>query len=260
MPKRQELLDAVQASPQAVAVHDKEGWLGLFAPGAVVNDPVGSSPHQGDDALSRFYDTFIAPNSVSFQVAHDIVCGNEVLRDVTLEIQMSERVKLLVPAHLRYVLTADAQIDGLYAHWELPQMVGQLLGKGIPAAAVSGRLTAGLLANQRVGGMLGFSRGFGGAGRIAKRRAARLLGAWTVGNEAPDDCRFTESPTLRFGTDRLATPGELGQRLAGWKVGKTLAAGRFVSATVTDGQSAMVVMLEFAGRNVAGVKVFRDSP
>ena len=83
MTTRHESLVAVGGSPAAVAAHDKEGWLSLFTPSAVVNDPVGSAPHRGPAQLSRFYDTFIAPNTIGFQVNHDVVCGASVLRDVT---------------------------------------------------------------------------------------------------------------------------------------------------------------------------------
>ncbi|UQE74116.1 nuclear transport factor 2 family protein [Gordonia sp. PP30] len=258
MPTKQELLAAVDESPAAVADHDKARWLSLFAPTAIVNDPVGSVPHRGAAQLARFYDTFIAPNAVRFRVDHDVVCGDEVLRDVTLEIQMSDRVTLLVPAHLRYVMTGDAQIDGLYAHWELPAMVGQLAGKGLAAAAVSGRLTLGLLSNQRLGGTLGFTRGFAGVGRRGKRRAVELLAALGTGDYTNAEQEFAASPVLRFGRQTLRSPADLGARLAGWRTGKTIAAGRFVSVSLTDGQAHGVAMLEFSGRSVMSMTVFVD--
>ena len=37
----QALLDVVNASPEAVAQHDKTAWLDLFAASGVVEDPVG---------------------------------------------------------------------------------------------------------------------------------------------------------------------------------------------------------------------------
>lgn len=259
MPTKREMLAAVDGSPAAVADHDKERWLSLFAPTAVVNDPVGSAPHRGGAQLSRFYDTFIAPNTVRFHVDHDIVCGDDVLRDLTLEIEMSDRVTLSVPAHLRYAMTADMRIDGLYAHWELPAMVAQLAGKGLPAAAVSGRLTVGLLGNQRLGGTVGFARGFLGVGGRAKRRAGELLAVLGAGDHANAAGEFTDDPTLRFGEETLNSPAELGARLAGWRpAGKTIAAGRIVSATLTDGQSYAVAMLEYSGRRVSSVSVFVD--
>ena len=63
-----ELLAAVGRSPAAVAVHDRAAWVGLFSDGARVNDPVGSRPHVGRAAIEKFYDTFIAPNTITFHV------------------------------------------------------------------------------------------------------------------------------------------------------------------------------------------------
>ena len=59
----EELLELVNRSPAAVAIHDKQAWLELFSRAAVVQDPVGTAPHRrtgggdgatsGDDPLDR---------------------------------------------------------------------------------------------------------------------------------------------------------------------------------------------------------------
>jgi len=114
-PNPEELLAQVQKSPAAVAIHDKTAWMSIFAKYHVVEDPVGSKPHiggvydaasgqRGHGALSRFFDTFIAPNKISFDVKRDRVCGNHVARDLTINIQMSEKVHAQVPMHLVYEL------------------------------------------------------------------------------------------------------------------------------------------------------------
>ena len=74
----------VEGSPAAVGDHDKAAWLELFARYNIVEDPVGSRPHlsgvydgrsrrRGSGPLARFWDTFIAPNQIRFQVDHDFV-------------------------------------------------------------------------------------------------------------------------------------------------------------------------------------------
>ena len=49
------------ASREAVARGDKEGWLEIFAPDAVVQDPIGPSPfnpdgmgHHGREAIGKW--------------------------------------------------------------------------------------------------------------------------------------------------------------------------------------------------------------
>lgn len=111
-------LALVEKSPEAVAVHDKNAWLALFAQYHVVEDPVGSTAHvggiydgksglRGTAKLARFFDTFIAPNKICFEVTKDIVCDTHVLRDLTIHIAMSDKVQVHVPMHLLYELCEE---------------------------------------------------------------------------------------------------------------------------------------------------------
>ena len=78
--------DLARRSQAAVKAKDREGWLSLFAPDAVVQDPIGSSPldpvgagHRGPEAIAAFYDTVIAPNdSITFEIEDSYLCGDEV--------------------------------------------------------------------------------------------------------------------------------------------------------------------------------------
>jgi ketosteroid isomerase-like protein len=73
-------------SRAAVEAKDRDGWLGLFAAQAVVQDPIGPSPldpdgygHRGQAAIAAFYDTVIAPNErITFEIEHSHLCGDEV--------------------------------------------------------------------------------------------------------------------------------------------------------------------------------------
>jgi steroid delta-isomerase len=73
-------------SRAAVHAGDRDGWLDLFAPDAVVQDPIGPSPfdpegkgHHGREAIAAFYDTVIAPSeSITFEVEQSYLCGDEV--------------------------------------------------------------------------------------------------------------------------------------------------------------------------------------
>ncbi|MDR2281441.1 MAG: nuclear transport factor 2 family protein [Gordonia sp. (in: high G+C Gram-positive bacteria)] len=224
MDHRQAMLATAKGSPTAVAAHDKDAWLALFTDDGIVNDPVGSAPHRGSDELSAFYDTFIAPNTVVFHPHHDIVCGDVVVRDVTLEIRMSDAVALSVPVHLRYEMSGPDRIAGLYAHWELPTMIRQMLSKGLSAAPVSVRLTKLLLQNQGLAGTAGFSRGFARVGAKEKRSTLKHL--------------------------RSTRPD--------WTAGKCLAAGRYVTVSLSRDDEHAVAMLEFSGGSISDVTLFTD--
>src|ERR1022692_3196182 len=78
--------DLARRSQAAVEAKDRDTWLGLFAPDAIVQDPVGPSPldpagggHRGLAAIATFYDTVIAPNErISFEIERSYLCGDEV--------------------------------------------------------------------------------------------------------------------------------------------------------------------------------------
>jgi hypothetical protein len=225
---RADLLAAAQSSLAAAGARDREGWVGLFASGGRVEDPVGSQPHQGRMAITRFYDTFIGPRDVGFSPDVDIVVGSTVIRDLTLEIGMSSRLTLRVPAYLRYDLqdvNGDLKITALYAFWELPTMMGQFLRGGIRSVSAGLLLSKGLLTNQGLIGTLGFLRGFRGAGPQAKRRFREFLTDARAGDEVAVRRRLTKKARITTGNDVPLSTSELLTRLAGARPRKLVGAG-----------------------------------
>ncbi|MGA9872091.1 MAG: nuclear transport factor 2 family protein [Rhodococcus sp. (in: high G+C Gram-positive bacteria)] len=221
MPTAEDLLTAVRGSPDAVAVHDRAAWIDLYAENGIVNDPVGSRPHRGRDAIERFYDTFIAPNTINFHVDHDVVSGMSVVRDLSLETIMSSGATLHVPMHLRYDLVEEngqLKIARLAAHWELSTMIGQLLSAGTRGLTASAGLTPALIRNQGLGGVVGFMGGLRGVGAKGKVAARDIL-------------RSSDS-------------------LRGAKYHKWIAAGRTVSASVDSDAGHGVVFVDFHDRSL----------
>lgn len=131
-PTRAEVLALVRSSPTYVAAHDKTGWIGIFGDEYVVEDPVGSRPVRSEDpgALERFWDTFIAPNDIEFQVAQDWVDGFDVVRDVTIVTTLRPGVVVRTPAHLIYQTAYEGRtltVRRMAAHWEPLPVYGQLM-------------------------------------------------------------------------------------------------------------------------------------
>ena len=169
---REHLLAAVERSPQAFTVHDRDGWVGVFTADARVEDPVGSAPHVGQAEIGRFYDTFIGPRDIKFHRDLDIVFGTVVLRDLELEVAMGSAVTMFIPAFLRYDLReahGEWQIAELRAYWELPAMMWQFLRTGSTALSPALQLSRSLLTNQRMRGTAGFMSGFRRVGARHKK-------------------------------------------------------------------------------------------
>ena len=119
--------DLARRSQSAVKAKDRAGWLSLFAPDAVVQDPIGPSPldpagagHRGPEAIATFYDTVIAPNdSITFEIEDSYLCGDEVA-DVGVIRTVLPGGKHVAVVHGVYTYRSNGagQLLALRAFWE----------------------------------------------------------------------------------------------------------------------------------------------
>lgn len=238
---REACLACVEGSPAAVAVHDKPEWLSLFADCAVVEDPVGSKPqinmldHNGQSPLSRFYETFIAANDIRFHVDHDVVCAGAVVRDLDIEIQMSDKVSVRVPMHLLYELTSEGgeiRIKRLAAHWELGPMLRQQMRYGLASAVVGVHSFWRMLKNMGLSGVQGFAQARETVGNVGKERAQAFVTAFNAKNEKALAALFAAEGMVAwpYGHDCDVDGWKLPEGLL--RIEKLLSAGRVTTATV----------------------------
>lgn len=184
-------LGVVYASPAAVAAHDKEAWLGLFARDHVVEDPVGGRPviggvfdrrtgERGYGPLGRFWETFIAPNDIMVSDGGDVVDGLVVARDVTIETRMPDGIVLRTPAHLVYELTHEdggLRIRRLAAHWEVGPMLRQLVRPSTAHVRAMAEQAARSMRIQGLGGAAAFVRSVRSVANRGKAATMELVGA-----------------------------------------------------------------------------------
>ncbi|WP_278263843.1 nuclear transport factor 2 family protein [Nocardia sp. AG03] len=257
------LLAAVHASPRAVGAHDKAAWVALFAEGAEVNDPVGSRPHVGAEAIGRFYNTFIGPNTIVFRVDRDLVAGRSVVRDLHIETTMSTGATVVVPMHLRYDLveTADGwRITRLAAHWELAVMIARLLGTGTTGVLAGAKLGPQLVAELGMGGAFGMLRALRGVGGHGKRLVRRLFTAASAGDATRVHALLDDRAVIELPAGTRITADEFAERAREIHWDKMIAAGRTVSASVTIGEAHGVAFVDFApsSSRIDAVTVFLD--
>jgi hypothetical protein len=273
------LLAQVEKSPAAVAIHDKTAWMSIFAQYHIVEDPVGSKPHvsgiydsasgaRGNAPLSRFFDTFIAPNQIAFDVKKDIVCANHVVRDLTINIQMSEHVQAQVPMHLLYELieeNGEWKIVRLAAHWELMPMIFQLLGKGFSCFGVLGSLTVRMLKLQGFFGMLGFSKAvfnIGGVGKKSVRDFSKAFNSKKLSDLMGVFASDADIVHWPFGEKPIHPSQLLESRTGEISLTKVMAAGDTITASITLKESDIskegVAIFEFnrSLKKIAAVKIY----
>jgi ketosteroid isomerase-like protein len=262
-------MDAVQASPECVARHDKAGWLALFAQNGVVEDPVGSAPNRkghfrgrsesGDDELGSFYETFIAPNQIRFEVLRDIVTDTEVVRDVLIHSTLSTGLQVSVPTYLIYEMTeedGEVRIARLAAHWELPRQSLQTLRGGLKGWSSLLLLSGKMLRIQGPAGMAGYSkgmlRGIFGRGRAV---VGKLCDAVTRGDEAALAGLFVD------GAARIELPA--GQKRSAGQLLEQLGPGarlRFSDPNAAGWTTAFRFELERSGAAEPGIGFLAFDP
>jgi ketosteroid isomerase-like protein len=110
-----------------VHARDRDGWLGLFAPDAVVQDPIGPSAfdpegkgHHGLEAIAAFYDTVIGPSeAISFEIEQSYLCGDEVADVGIIRTTIAGGThQAVVKGVYTYRSNGAGQIAALRAFWE----------------------------------------------------------------------------------------------------------------------------------------------
>jgi len=258
---RDHLLATVERSPQAVSVHDRDGWVSVFTPDARVEDPVGSQPHVGYQQISRFYDTFVGPRDIKFHRDLDIVTGHTVLRDLELEVAMGPGVALFIPAFLRYDLrevNGEWKVARLRAYWELPAMMLQFLRTGWRALAPAAKLSRGLLGNQGVRGTAGFVAGFRRVGARHKKLVETFLDAVVRGDKVAALGALSSSAAITLGDNDPLDIAELVEQLDGARWSKVIGAGSTVAVGLnsTHGRGILFAGMAWRANTVNQLRYF----
>lgn len=117
---------AGQRSYDAVGRGAKEEWLDLFAPDAVVEDPVGPSMfdpegkgHHGREAIAAFWDQAIAPVSRFRFTIHDSFAGGDSCANVaTFRTTFPDGSGVDVDLVTVHRVDEAGRIVSMRAHWE----------------------------------------------------------------------------------------------------------------------------------------------
>jgi ketosteroid isomerase-like protein len=117
--------DAARRSMAAVEAGDRAAWLALFAPDAIVQDPIGPSMfdpeghgHLGAEAIGAFYDNVIASGRVAFAIRESYAGGDECANVGTITTTLPDGSRAIVDGVYTYRLDDQGRIAALRAYWE----------------------------------------------------------------------------------------------------------------------------------------------
>jgi steroid Delta-isomerase len=112
-------------SREAAMTGNKDAWLSLFAPDAIIEDPIGPSHfdpegkgHRGRDEISAFWDKAIAPNKLEFNFVDTFQCGNEEANIGNVVITTGG-YQVITEGVFTYKVNHEGKLVALRAYWEV---------------------------------------------------------------------------------------------------------------------------------------------
>ncbi|MBW8754501.1 MAG: nuclear transport factor 2 family protein [Sphingomonadales bacterium] len=116
MPDRDAMIAAVQTHCRASTEGDLDAWVKIWADQAVVEDPVGSPPHRGIEALRTTFWAMSRNAAPRLTLSEEvIVCGNEAIAIMTAEVGPPDNRRTLSPVVDHFTFDDDARIVGMRA-------------------------------------------------------------------------------------------------------------------------------------------------
>ncbi len=123
MPTKAEVKTLLQRYCAAMSERRRDDWLECFADDAVQEDPVGTSPNIGREAIGRFFDANTIPVTLSL-TDEPLVLGREVLAFFKVVADMDGQLMTIPRIVDHIVLTDDGgRFQSLRAFFDYDEMV-----------------------------------------------------------------------------------------------------------------------------------------
>lgn len=129
---------AALLSREYVQTKNREGWLGLYAEDAIIEDPIGVSiidpegkGHRGAAAREAFYDNFMAPANISIEILHSYAAGLECANHIIITIQLpggdGKVYQQKVHGVFTYHVNAEGKLLSLRGYWETDDPINAMV-------------------------------------------------------------------------------------------------------------------------------------
>ena len=122
--------EAALKSIIAIQTRDREAWLSLWHPEALIQDPVGVSPldatgdgHRGIKAITAFYDNVIAQGDIRFHIRESFACGSECANVGTITTRSADGSVARCELVMLYRVDSEGKAVSLRAFWEFDDLV-----------------------------------------------------------------------------------------------------------------------------------------
>ena len=123
MPDAEQIRATVQRYTEVFSAGDKEGYVGLFADDATLEDPVGGEVHRGTDAIGAFWDqTREMTPTIELRLTGPIrVAGQEAAFPGEARPSLGD-TPMVVPVVDTLAFDEDGKITALRAFWDFADL------------------------------------------------------------------------------------------------------------------------------------------
>ena len=119
MPTPEQVRATVDAYVDAYARNDKAAFLTLWAPDGVLEDPVGTPPHQGVEALGAFWDgARELADRIELVPVAVIITGDEAAMVFEIHAHIGDGGLLMQAVDVMRV-DDDGRLLGVRAYWDM---------------------------------------------------------------------------------------------------------------------------------------------
>lgn len=118
---------AVEEYFASVAAFDVPRFVNNFAPNGVLEDPVGTPPIQGTQAITAFITNIIAPFSeIKPKIEEIVVCGNEAAVDWKLKLKTTTGKHITIDGMGVFTFNNAGKLQSVREFWDLAAFLAQL--------------------------------------------------------------------------------------------------------------------------------------
>lgn len=268
---REEVLDFVNLSPYYVDLHDKSGWVGIFADDAFIEDPVGGyhfkknthSHRFQENQVEMFWNAFIAKNNIHFDIKQDIVSHLTVIRDSVVNANIPEaNATVLTPAHLRYTLKevdGKLKVKSLEAYWNMPTVTKETLSRGKVGTKIMSVQLGNIMSALGGVGLKHFLKAslVGVQGRGQKLVNKTIL-ALNASNQKLFLSKFKKNSSIFFNHVKMTPASLLESNPVITNINKVISSGSSVALNCHYNQQPAVIIVSIKMGKISKFEVFSD--
>ena len=118
---------AVEEYFDSVGAFDVQRYVNNFAPNGVLEDPVGTPPVQGTQAIAAFITSIIAPFSeIKHNIQEVVVCGNEAAVNWKLKLKTTTGKHITIDGMGVFKFNEAGKLVSVREFWDLAAFLEQL--------------------------------------------------------------------------------------------------------------------------------------